>query len=151
MSFENGILNLTNWTGNVILPTLSGLFFAIGLIRFIGPGEHQRWMWAGFLSLMVSGILRGLETFASQQRWDDPDLYWYALTNLVNWLCNVIMPVYGVLQIGAGILQYSGIGYRTYGGGEWMRHFMVAAGCFMLSGIVRLSEWFIQQGVAGVR
>src|SRR5438445_268318 len=26
MSFTNGILNLTNWAGNVILPTLAGLF-----------------------------------------------------------------------------------------------------------------------------
>jgi hypothetical protein len=59
MTFENGIFNLTNWTGNVIMPTLSGLFFAIALIRAAGPGQHQKWMWAGFLSLMVSGILRG--------------------------------------------------------------------------------------------
>jgi hypothetical protein len=151
MSFENGILNLTNWTGNVIMPALSGLFFAIGLMRLAGAGQHQRWMWAAFLSLMVSGILRGLETFASQSVWDDPDLYWIALMNLVNWVCNVIMPLYGTLQIGAGILQYSGIGHRMYGGSNWMRHFLVAAGCFMLSGIVRLSEWFIQQGVAGIR
>ena len=32
MLFENGILNLTNWLGNVILPTLSGLFFAIAIV-----------------------------------------------------------------------------------------------------------------------
>ena len=38
MLFENGILNLTNWLGNVILPTLSGLFFAIAIVRFVGPG-----------------------------------------------------------------------------------------------------------------
>ncbi len=34
MSFTNGILNLTNWAGNVILPTLAGLFFAIAILRF---------------------------------------------------------------------------------------------------------------------
>jgi len=151
MSFENGILNLTNWAGNVILPTLSGLFFAIALVRFVGPGQHQNWIWAGFLSLMVSGILRGLETFSSQAAWDNPDLYWVALMTLVNWVCNVMMPLYGVLQIGAGILHYAGIGYRVYGGGAWMRNFVVAGGCFMLSGIVRLTEWFIDQGVGGIR
>jgi len=151
MSFQNGIFNLTNWAGNVIMPTLSGLLFAIGFMRFVGSGQHQKWLWAGFLSLMVSGILRGLETFASQTAWDDPDLYWIALMSLVNWVCNVIMPLYGVLQVGVGILHYSGIGYRMYGGGDWMRHFFVAARCFMLSGIVRLSEWFIQQGVGGIR
>jgi hypothetical protein len=151
MSFETGIFNLTNWAGNVILPTLSGLFFAIALIRFVGPGQHQTWIWAGFFSLMVSGILRGLETFSSQAAWDDPDLYWIALMSLVNWVCNVIMPLFGVLQVGAGVCHYAGIGFRQYTGGDWMRHFVVAAGCFMLSGIVRLSEWFIQQGLGGVR
>jgi hypothetical protein len=151
MSFENGILNLTNWAGNVIMPTLSGLFFAIGLMRMVGPGQHQRWFWAGFLSLMVAGLLRGLETFSSQSSWNEPDLYWIALRSLVDWVCNVIIPIYGVLQITTGVLHYSGIGYRMYGGGDWMRHFVVAAGCFMLSGIVRLSEWFILQGIGGVR
>jgi len=34
MSFTNGILNLTNWVGNVILPTLAALFFAIAVLRF---------------------------------------------------------------------------------------------------------------------
>ena len=34
--FENGIVNLTSWLGNVILPTLSGLFFAIAIVRFVG-------------------------------------------------------------------------------------------------------------------
>ena len=33
MSFSNGILNLTNWVGNVILPTLAGLFFVIAVLR----------------------------------------------------------------------------------------------------------------------
>ena len=73
MSFENGILNLTNWAGNVIMPTLSGLFFAIGLMRMVGPGQHQRWFWAGFLSLMAAGLLRGLETFSSQSSWNEPE------------------------------------------------------------------------------
>jgi hypothetical protein len=42
MNFEDGILNLTNWAGNVILPTLSGLFFAIAIVRFMKPDQHQR-------------------------------------------------------------------------------------------------------------
>ena len=79
MSFENGILNLTNWLGNVILPTLTGLFFAIAIVRFVGAGQHRHWIYAGLLSLMVSGILRALETFSTQQAFNDPDLYWIAL------------------------------------------------------------------------
>src|SRR5687767_15946748 len=99
MVFEDGISNLTSWLGNVILPTLSGLFFAIAILRFVGPGQHQRWMYGGLFCLIVSGSLRALEFFASQQTWNDPDLYWLSLLNLVNWMCNVIMPLYGVVQI----------------------------------------------------
>ena len=148
--FENGIVNLTSWLGNVILPTLSGLFFAIAIARFVGPGSHQGWMYGGLLCLMASGVLRSLEVFSSQQSWDDPDLYWMSLVNLVNWICNVMMPLYGVLQIVVGIMQFAGIGHRIYHGGSWMRHFMAAAGSFMLSGMVRLGEWFVRQGVGGV-
>jgi hypothetical protein len=150
MLFENGIVNLTSWLGNVILPTLSGLFFAVAILRFVGPGQHQSWMYGGFLCLLASGIVRALETFASQQAWDDPDLYWLSLVNLVNWISNVLMPLYGVLQIVVGVLDVAGIGHRMYHGGSWMRHFAAAAGCFMLSGIVRLAEWFVEQGAGGV-
>jgi hypothetical protein len=144
MVFEDGIVNLTSWLGNVILPTLSGLFFAIAILRFVGPGQHQRSIYGGFLCLMASGILRALEFFASQRAWNDPDLYWIALMSLVDWTCNVMMPLYGVLQIVVGVMHVAGIGQRMYPGGSWMRHFMAAAGCFMLSGIVRLAEWFVQ-------
>ena len=48
------------------------------------------------------------------------------------------------------VVHFAGIGHRMYHGGSWMRHFMAAAGCFMLSGMVRLAEWFIQQGLGGV-
>jgi len=131
MTFENGIFNLTNWTGNVIMPTLSGLFFAIALIRAVGPGQHQKWMWAGFLSLTVSGMLRGLETFfvagcLGQSRSVLDGAHGHGQLG-----CNVVMPMFGVLQIVAGILHYAGIGHRVYGGGDWMRHFAIAAGCFM--------------------
>jgi hypothetical protein len=150
MLFETGITNLTSWLGNVILPTLSGLFFAIAILRFVGPGQHQPWMYAGLLALMVSGILRGLEVFSSQQSWDDPDLVWMSLMNLVNWTCNVMMPLYGVVQIIVGTLHFAGIGHRMYQGGSWMRHLLAAAGCFMLSGIVRLAESFVLRGMGGV-
>jgi hypothetical protein len=126
------------------------LFFAIAIIRFVGSGQHQSWMYGGFLCLMASGILRGLEAFASEQAWDDPDLYWMSLVHLVSWIGNVLMPLYGVLQIVVGVLHFAGIGHRMHRGGSWMRHFMAAAGCFMLSGIVRLGEWFVEQGVGGV-
>ncbi len=74
MSFTNGILNLTNWTGNVILPTLAALFIAIAILRFSRGESSTHAMYGGFLFLMVSGLLRAMETFASQRAWSDPDV-----------------------------------------------------------------------------
>ena len=60
MTFLNGITNLTNWMGNVIMPTVAGLFFALAIIRYAKGYSHQYIVWAGFLCLMVSGLVRGL-------------------------------------------------------------------------------------------
>ena len=34
MNSTNGLLNLTNWLGNVIMPTMAGLFAAAAIYRF---------------------------------------------------------------------------------------------------------------------
>ena len=34
MSFYNGLLNLTDWAGNVIMPTLGALFIAFAVIQY---------------------------------------------------------------------------------------------------------------------
>src|SRR5438874_2027854 len=66
MSFYNGLLNLTNWLGNVIMPTLAGLFFAGAIYRFSRGMPYQHLSYGGLGALMCSGLLRAMETFASQ-------------------------------------------------------------------------------------
>jgi hypothetical protein len=149
MSFTNGILNLTNWTGNVILPTLAGLFFAIGILRFAHSESYTSAMYGGFLCLMASGLVRAMETFSSQRAWNDPDVYWVALVSLVDWICNVLMPVYAGLQVAAGALRM-GIVTRVHPTEGWMRHFVAAALCLLLSGLLRLAESFVAHGTAGI-
>jgi hypothetical protein len=51
------------------------------------------------MCLMISGLLRGLGKFASQAAWNNPDLMWITLLGLVNWPCDILMPVYAVLQV----------------------------------------------------
>ena len=34
VNLSNGLLNLTNWLGNVIMPTMAGLFAAAAIYRF---------------------------------------------------------------------------------------------------------------------
>jgi len=101
MSFHNGILNLTNWAGNVIMPTLGALFIALAVIQY-ARGYHQiysMWAYGGLMCLMVSGLLRMFEKFTGQLGWNNPDLYWNSLLNLVDWFANVILPVYAGMHV----------------------------------------------------
>ena len=150
MVFLNGMTNLTNWMGNVICPTLAGLFLALGIVRYAKGYSHQYIVWAGFLCLMVSGLLRGLENSAQQAAWNNGDVVWITLRTLVNWLCNVFMPVYAVIQIVSGVLAYGGIGHRLYAGMPWARHFAAAGMALMLSGLLRLAEFFVAKGTGGI-
>ena len=78
MDFYTGLLNLANWSGNVILPTLAGLFFSFAVVCFSKGRDYHQWMYGGFLALMASGLLRMIETFTSQLAWNNPDLFWNA-------------------------------------------------------------------------
>ena len=149
MSFYNGILNLTNWTGNVVLPTLAALFIAIAIVQYSRGAACTHAMYGGFMCLMASGLLRAFETFASQRNWNDPDLFWTALVTLVDWICNVLLPLYAALQVTAGGLQLAGVTNR-FQPISWMRHFAAAGLCLLLSGVLRLGEFFVTQGTGGV-
>jgi O-antigen/teichoic acid export membrane protein len=58
MSFYNGILNLTSWLGNVIMPTIAGLLLAVAIVRFAKGYPWSYAMWAAVAALCVSGLLR---------------------------------------------------------------------------------------------
>ena len=53
MNFLDGITNLTNWMGNVIMPTVAGLFFALAVVRYARGYPHQYIAWSGLMCLMV--------------------------------------------------------------------------------------------------
>ena len=150
MDFLTGLTNLTNWFGNVIMPTLAGLFFGVSVRRFSRGGSHQYSKYSVFAALMVSGLLRAIERFALQRAWNDPDAVWITLLGLVNWSANVFLPLYGVLQVVIGVMHFGGMGFRIYPGAPWARHILSAMICFGLSGVLRLAEFFIAQGTGGV-
>src|SRR5438445_12372856 len=105
MSLDNGILHLANWTGNVIMPTLAAVFIIVAIIQFSKGQEFSHSMYGALACLLVSGLTRALETFASQRPWNNPDVYWIALVTLVNWVANVILPVYAAVQVAVGALR----------------------------------------------
>lgn len=149
--FENGLLNLTNWTANVILPTTAGLFAAAAIYRFSKAQHYQHLSHAAFAALMCSGLLRALEAFAGQAGANDPDRYWLSILTLANWVGNVMLPLYGTLQVVLAVTHFAGLLERMTIGEAWVRNIASALMCFGLSGLLRLSESWIQNGTAGVR
>jgi hypothetical protein len=149
MSLENGILNLASWLGNVIMPTMAGLLFAVAIVRYAKGYPWSYSMWAAVAALCVSGLVRGLESLSSQAGWNDPDLIWITLRTIVDWVGNVFLPLFAVSQVVLGVIHYAGVG-RLLPGTAWVRHFSAAGLCLLASGILRLTEFFVLQGTAGV-
>jgi hypothetical protein len=46
VDFLTGLTNVTNWSGNVIMPTLAGIFFVIAILR-AARSAFQYAMYAG--------------------------------------------------------------------------------------------------------
>ena len=150
MNLPNGLLNLTNWVGNVIMPTMAGLFAAAAIYHFSKGRQYQNLVYAALASLMCSGLVRVLESFSNQSAWNNPDRFWIALLTLVNWVGNVLLPLYGVLQVVLAVGHYAGLLERMTIGEAWVRNLIAAMCCFGLSGLLRLGEFWIQHGTAGV-
>src|SRR5581483_7861380 len=149
MSFDNGILHLANWAGNVIMPTLAALFIIAAILQFSKGQEFSHSMYGALACVMVSGLTRAFETFASQRAWNNPDVYWLALLTAINWVGNVILPVYAAAQVAIGALRIGMFSY-IHPTSSWMRHFLAAGLCLMVSGLLRLAEFFVTHGTAGV-
>src|SRR5579872_882191 len=149
--FSTGILNLTNWVANVIMPTLAGLFLAGAIYRFSKAEHYGHLSYAGFAALMCSGLLRLLETFAQQAAAGDPDRYWLSILTLVNWVGNVMLPLYGTIQVVLLVTHFAGLLERMTIGEAWVRNATSAMACFGLSGFLRLAESWVRNGAAGVR
>jgi hypothetical protein len=149
MSFDQGILNLANWLGNVIMPTVAAVFIIIAILQFAKAQDFERGMYGALAALMISGLTRAFETFASQAAWNNPDLYWLSAVTLINWIANVILPVYAASQVAAMALKL-GMFSLVHPTSGWLRHFVTAALCLMVSGVLRLAEFFVTRGTAGI-
>ena len=73
------------------------------------------------------------------------------MLTLVNWVGNVLLPVYGAFQVVLAVVHFSGLLERMTIGEAWVRNLVTAMCCFSLSGLVRLTEFWVQNGTAGVR
>ena len=145
MSLDGAITNLASWSGNTMMPTLAGMFFAGAVYRYSKEDPFEHLLYGGFASLMCSGILRAIEGFVQHAGPTSADAYWMAVMGLVNWTANVILPVFALTQLGAMALHMGGVVSEIYPGSTWIRKFVAAMGALMVSGIVRLAESMITQ------
>lgn len=150
MSFQTGLLNLTSWLGNVIMPTVAGLFAAAAIYHFSKGRPFQHYSYAALAALLCSGLLRAMESFANEAAWNNPDRYWISVLTLVNWVGNVLLPLYGVIQVVLAVTHYAGLLERMTVGEAWVRNAVAAMCSFGLSGLLRLGEFWVQHGTAGV-
>jgi hypothetical protein len=147
-SFTQGILNLTNWLGNGIMPLLAALMIALGIYKFSRGADFERYFWGALGSLSVSGLLRLAEVFAKQA--SGSTQLFQALLTMADWVCNVILPVYAALEVVRAVLGISGVGSRLNIGDDWLRHVVAAFAALSCSGLLRLLEHFVSTGTAGV-
>jgi hypothetical protein len=148
MSFDTGLMNMANYLGNVILPISAGLLICLGLYSYAHQQGLTRYIQGALACLMISGFVRMAEHLASQG--SGAGQYEAALLGLVNWVANVVMPLYAAWALVKFTLAWSGIMERTNIGMNYSRYLVVAIGCLSVSGIVRLLEWFVTQGSGGL-
>ena len=145
MSLDGAITNLASWAGNTMMPTMAGLFFAGAVYRYSKGGPFEQFLYGGFASLMCSGMLRALEGFVQNAGPTSADGYWTAVMNLVNWVANVILPVFALTQLAAMAMHMGGVVSEIYPGSTWIRKFIAAICALMVSGIVRFAESMVTQ------
>jgi hypothetical protein len=122
-----------------------GGFFAGAVYRYSKGGQFEQLLYGGFASLMCSGMLRALEGFVQNAGPTSADGYWTAVMNLVNWVANVILPVFALTQLAAMAMHMGGVVSEIYPGSTWIRKFIAAMGALMVSGIVRFAESMVTQ------
>jgi hypothetical protein len=145
MSLDGAVTNLASWAGNVMMPTMAGAFFAGAVYRYSKGGQFEQLLYGGFASLMCSGMLRALEGFVQNAGPTSADGYWTAVMNLVNWIANVILPVFALTQLAAMGMHMGGVVSEIYPGSTWIRKFVAAMGALMVSGMVRFAESMVKQ------
>jgi len=83
-SFDGGLLNLTNWVGNAVMPIIAALILVVGIYKYSRGYHIDPYIGGTMAALCVSGLLRLAEVFAGQgsgttQYWS---AFWASLTGL---------------------------------------------------------------------
>jgi hypothetical protein len=143
-NFLTALQNMTKWIGYLILPTLAGLCVIVAIYNYSERKEAGRYVIAALLCLMGPGCALLISFFVtSSAPAAGVDVFSGGLMNAINWLGNVIMPVFAVINVVRGVQEFVAIGERFHTRMDIVRHFGAAFFCLMVSGILRLLEHFV--------
>jgi hypothetical protein len=143
-NFLTALQNLTKWMGYLVLPTLAGLCVIVAIYNYSERKEAGRYVTAALLCLMGPGCALLVNFFVtSSPPAPGADVFSGALMNAINWLGNVIMPVFAVINVVRGVQEFVAIGERFHTRMDIVRHFGAALLCLMVSGVLRLLEHFV--------
>ena len=145
-SFDQGLLSMTSWVGNSVMPIIAALMVAYAVWKFSRGEDFERVMWGCLGALSVSGLLRLAEVFARQGTGANQPFE--ALLTLADWLCNTVLPDYAGLEEARAALGISGVGQRLNVADDWLRHVVAAFAALSCSGLIRLLEHFVKAGKA---
>jgi hypothetical protein len=144
-TFSNGLMLMANYFGNVILPIIAGLIICLGIYAFSQQKSGTHYIQAALACLLASGFLREAEFFFGTTT--DSTMFYTGLLGLVNWVGNVIMPLYAVWCFARAVMAYSGI-FDRHGQTSAKMLMVSGIGCLAVSGILRMLEYFVVQGAA---
>jgi hypothetical protein len=147
-TFSTGLASMATYLGDTILPISAGLGIAFGLYEYSQRGNGEKYITGALAMLLVSGICREAEFFIGSTT--DSTMFTTGLLGLVNWLCNVVMPLYAVFCFAKGAAVLGGFMERFNIGDDWMRYFLTGGGCLTCSGIIRLLEYFVTNSQGGL-
>ena len=109
-SFDGGLLNLTNWKENAVMPLLAALILALGIYKYSRGYHIDPYIGGTMAALSVSGLLRLAEVFARQgsgTRLGGP------AESAKPGSGNAILPVYGGIEIARAVLGIGGVFEKT--------------------------------------
>lgn len=147
-SFDGSLKMLAGYLGNAILPICAGLIVCMAIWAYSQRRDGDRYIIGALVALLASGFIRAAEVFAAQSSGNGQ--FFTAVLTLVNYVANVIMPVFAAAELVRGVLAISGFMERMTIGDDASRHFIVSAMCLSVSGFIRLLEFFVAHGTAGV-
>jgi surface polysaccharide O-acyltransferase-like enzyme len=138
INFSTGLSGLYNTIATTFLPSIGAVFIIVAVVTLArGSGDPEKYIYAAMASVMVAALVSLLQTFTAT---GSPTT---AVTGLIGYIGNVIMPIYGVWCIIKGICAHGGFFSRTYIGDDYARYFIAAIGSFSIAGLCKLFDYFV--------